>query len=114
MPRWTALAATTSFLVFAACALDRTEAQPSWSFNGLWLPVTLVVLNLGSSLPLFNGFVVNTFPYEEHINYIEQLLSAVALGFDGTIKNESPPCFVFPAEAFQKLGERQRAFMTQK
>jgi hypothetical protein len=142
VPRWTALAATTSFLVFAACALDRTEAQPSWSFNGLWLPVTLVLLNLGSSLPLFNGFVVKTFPYEEHINYGQQLLSgaetfpprpeqcdevgcaavarfgctksAVALGFDGTIKHEGPPCFVFPAEAFQKLGERQREFMTQK
>lgn len=142
VPRWTALAATTSFLVFAACALDRTEAQPTWSFSGLWLPVTLIVLNLGSSLPLFNGFVVKTIPYEEHINYVEQLLSgaesfpprpelcdevgcaavtrfgcsksAVALGFDGTIKNEGPPCFAFPAEAFQKLGERQRAFMTQK
>jgi hypothetical protein len=38
------------------------------------LPAILVAMNLGSSIALFDGYIVQNLPYEEHIDDVMQIL----------------------------------------
>lgn len=64
--RWTTLATITSFLVYALVRLTThaSNTMTSTSQNSL-LPAALIAMNLGSSIPLFDGYAVRYFPFEE-------------------------------------------------
>jgi hypothetical protein len=81
-PRWDALAVTTSFLVFTIVKLNfRPEPAEMRQVTGrspLFLPAALIAFNLGSSIELFDGYVVQSFPYEGHITDAIDMLSGRA------------------------------------
>lgn len=73
--RWCALAGVTSFVVLAVVTVKfRGVATHKASQNAFLIGVVLVALNLGSSIPLFDGYVVQSFPYEQHIDYVRRLI----------------------------------------
>jgi hypothetical protein len=79
--RWATLATTTSFLVFAIVELDRRQVlsgSRDISERPLTLPVLLVAMNMGSTIPLFDGYIVQSFPYQEHIHDIAMMLRGEA------------------------------------
>jgi hypothetical protein len=82
--RWNTLAITTSFLVFlaVATATPRSSAQPTPPISRypLLFPacVFLVLFNLGTSVTLFDGFEVQSFPFRNHVAYLRDLWSGHA------------------------------------
>src|SRR5262249_4344024 len=76
--RWHTLAITTSFLVFSVTALkcrSVTEIMPRQFENAILLPGMLIAINLGSSIPLASSTLLQSFPYEEHVDYIRRVMS---------------------------------------
>lgn len=65
--RFSAFAVITSFLVYATIRLQGGGAHesPSASRPNLFIPAALIAMNLTSSIPLFPGYEVRSFPYEE-------------------------------------------------
>jgi hypothetical protein len=65
--RFAAFAVLTSFVAYATVRLQGSGADTvgSASKSNLLLPVGLIAMNLTSSIPLFDGYVVRSFPYEE-------------------------------------------------
>ena len=77
--RWTTLAITASFLVLATVMLDRPLGQSTEKRTRSWVvTAVLVALNLGSSIPLFDGYIVQNFPYEELIDDVTDVLRGTA------------------------------------
>ena len=80
--RWDTLAITTSFLAFVIVKLylppaSNTERDTSFS-HSLIAPAILIVLNLSSTIVLFDGYSVQTFPYGKHFNDIINIVSGRA------------------------------------
>jgi hypothetical protein len=75
--RWVALAILTSFLVYATVRLQGgvADASVSTSQSNLLLPAALIAMNLSSSIPLFDGYVVRSFPYEELLDDLGNVLA---------------------------------------
>jgi hypothetical protein len=67
MNRFAAFAVLTSFIAYATARLQGGVAEPvvPASKTNVLLPVGLIAMNLSSSIPLFDGYVVRSFPYEE-------------------------------------------------
>lgn len=65
--RFAAFAVLTSFIGYATVRLHGGVAKAGVpiSRNDLLLPLGLMAMNLSSSIPLFDGYVVRSFPYEE-------------------------------------------------
>jgi hypothetical protein len=65
--RFAAFAVLTSFIAYATVRLQGcvADAVVMASKSNLLLPVGLIAMNLTSSIPLQNGYVVRSFPYEE-------------------------------------------------
>ena len=75
--RWTTLATTTSFLVFSIVVLHSKVSQ-STPASPLVVPAFLIAMNLGSTIELFDGYVVQNFPYEEHLDDLSKVISGSA------------------------------------
>jgi hypothetical protein len=78
LPRWNTLATTTSFLVLAivtqrcrAPAVATTAPKP---IALLSLPGVLIMLNLTSAVPLFDDYLVQDFPYHDHLKDLHEIL----------------------------------------
>jgi hypothetical protein len=80
--RWDTLAVTTSFLVFGVVRLNFVRAsQASRELTDRSegaLAAALVALNLGSSIDLFDNYIVQSVPYEGHITDVMNMLSGQA------------------------------------
>ncbi|MBM0108878.1 hypothetical protein JM946_29455 [Steroidobacter sp. S1-65] len=65
--RFASFALITSFLVYATVRLRGgvDEQLPSVPKANVLLPAALIAMSLSSSIPLFEGYVVRSFPYEE-------------------------------------------------
>ena len=64
-----ALACIVAFQLFLPSANGRGDRRPKWLVpTGL----ALTAIGLGSSTPLFDGFVVQLFPLEQHVDFIKQ------------------------------------------
>lgn len=79
--RFAAFTAITSFLVYATVKLqqqvaDTTPVSSSASRINLLVPPILIAVNLSSSMPLFPGYVVRNFPYEELLLGLGSVLAA--------------------------------------
>ena len=77
--RWDTLAITTSFLSFVVVKLylpsvPNTERDTSHR-HSLVAPAILIVLNLSSTVVLFDYYSVQTFPYGKHFNDIVNLVT---------------------------------------
>jgi hypothetical protein len=70
--RWTTLATMASFLVFSV-VIPNTEGEII-PVRPTVLPALLVAMNLGSSIYLFDGYVVQAFPYEEHLDDLGKVI----------------------------------------
>ena len=80
--RWDTLAITTSFLAFVIVKLylpppSNTERDASFR-HSLIVPAILIVLNLSSTIVLFDGYSVQTFPYGKHFNDIINIVTGRA------------------------------------
>jgi hypothetical protein len=76
--RWSTLATTTSFLVFCVLTLDGTKGYQEHTSIRAEIPLLaclLVIMNVGASIPLFDGYIVQSFPYEEHVEDVVEMLS---------------------------------------
>jgi hypothetical protein len=78
--RWTTLATTTSFLSFSIVRLqgDPAATYPITHPSKVTIPIFLIILNLGSSMPLFDGYIVQSFPYEEHVQDVVDMVTGRA------------------------------------
>jgi hypothetical protein len=84
--RWNTLAVTTSFLVLLAVVTatsspDSSAVPASAANRSPWLfpaCVFLVLFNLGTSVTLFDGFDVQSFPFRNHVAYLRDLWSGHA------------------------------------
>lgn len=75
--RWTTLTTVNAFIVFASVTLQRPEAmrQPDHTpLSGVAVPLSLIALNLSSTIPLFDGYIVQNFPYVEHVNDVVKII----------------------------------------
>lgn len=76
--RWNTLATTTSFLVLAIVTQRRRTVPAATPIPGsialLSLPGLLIMLNLGSAVPLFDDYVVQDFPYHDHLKDVYEIL----------------------------------------
>jgi hypothetical protein len=65
--RFAAFAVLTSFIAYATARqrANVSDAVAPGSKMNVLLPVSLIAMNLSSSIPLFDGYVVRSFPYEE-------------------------------------------------
>jgi hypothetical protein len=64
--RWTTLAITTSLLVFAVTTMSfhaLVDTSTSVSRRRVLAAIALIGINVGASIPLFDGYVVDNFPY---------------------------------------------------
>jgi hypothetical protein len=70
LQRWATLTITTSFLTYAMITLKSHDAEShdrTCSLASILLPAALVAMNLGSTIPLSDGYIVQSFPYGEHV-----------------------------------------------
>ena len=76
--RWNTLATTTSFLVLAIVTRRyQTPPAPVAAPSPIALlsvPGVLIMLNLGSAVPLFDRYVVQDFPYHDHLKDVLEIL----------------------------------------
>lgn len=74
--RFAALAVLTSFIAYAIVRLQGgiADSAVAASKSHVLLPLALIAMNLSSSIPLFDGYVVRNFPYEELINDLRNTL----------------------------------------
>lgn len=74
--RYSSMAITVSFLVFASTTLyfrpDTTERRVNAQSLSL-APTMLVLLNLGSTVWFFDNYIVQSFPYQQHIDDLAQI-----------------------------------------
>lgn len=64
--RWTTLAITTSLLVFVVTTMSfhtQVDTFPSISRRRVFAAIALIGINVGESIPLFGGYIVENFPY---------------------------------------------------
>jgi|GEM_PF-1937832 len=69
--RWTTAMMINAFLLFATVTLQRrppTNHEGPMTWRAPLIAVSLIALNLSSTLPLFDGYIVQNFPYNEHLN----------------------------------------------
>lgn len=76
--RWNTLAVTTSFLVLAIvtqrCRIAPAAPPTPDPIALLSLPGVLIMLNMGSAVPLFDDYVVQDFPYHDHLKDVYEML----------------------------------------
>jgi hypothetical protein len=77
--RYNSMGTTVSFLVFSTTLLyfrPRINREPATEAQFAWLiPAMLVMLNLGSTIRLFDYYVVQGFPYEQHVDDVTKMLT---------------------------------------
>jgi hypothetical protein len=74
--RFAAFSVLTSFIAYATIKLRgvSADAVAPPSKMDLLLPAGLIAMNLSSSIPLFDGYVVRSFPYEELLHDLNDAL----------------------------------------
>jgi hypothetical protein len=79
--RWTTLAITTSFLVYAVTAMrfrTQVETFPSISRRRIFAAVALMGINVGASFPLLDSYVVDNFPYPRLVQNVIDIIDGEA------------------------------------
>jgi len=94
--RWDALATTSSFLVFSIATLcfEPSSNVPRGGpcHSTILVPTVLIAINLGSSIPLFEGYVVQDFPFEAHVTELMQIMKGQSPFPPRPILSRPPPC----------------------
>jgi hypothetical protein len=78
--RWNSLPTITSFLVlfivtFSLPVPQQTQTESEHSFA---VPGIIIVMTLGSTIPLFDGYVVQSFPFQEHVHSVIDMIKGRA------------------------------------
>jgi hypothetical protein len=76
--RWTTLAITTSLLVFSVTTMrfcTQVDTFPSLTRRRVIAAIVLIGLNLGSTIHLYNGYIVDNFPYPR---FVQNMIDIIA------------------------------------
>jgi hypothetical protein len=78
MNRWNTLSITTSFLMLYIVS-SLNKKQPIQTSNCVYpVLIFIIFLNGISSIPLFDGYYVKQFPFDEHLKFIFDLMNGKA------------------------------------